>query len=911
MDTPFSSISVSPLSSNITPILWKYVHPDRKLKSPTLAGSTFGCTMSSYNWLDHAKDIVFSHNSVNILTDYIGLSSIFSGKTENIVKYYYDSTTEEYNFDTTVKNSYSLHNYYLVTAPISSTLNFTVIPLKNGSGVTTMGGHAQLDREYMSLFFYSSMGADHTDLFTSYKKNYMDLLVPYNKQTNVVVPSGGNVVALSSMGLVELGAIGGSCPANSDLIYLDKLPNTTHHLMNGIPLCMWLSASTPHQDHSTAWMERWYDPTTISHSDAYIAAANTDAFASVVDIPTEASIYPSDSFTIDRYGSKRNDIYIRSLTGVGDMLFDDWSINFKDSIGGIAGYVYGNVTDSSYLNLDGYTHAHIPPTDNLLIPNNLTVGMWAFKDDWTVGVDSQLFGNFSNGEGYGLFYSTGSTSNLITFPTSNGVIYGFNYKGYKVFQKDLTESIDLTGSNITYMVTDFFGARWLYDDNNKKIIKLESDDLIKRIITLPSSAKICKMKINSKNELRILNTYSNKISAFDQTGEWVSTTSVNSKYNNFEIDCSDDVRYVFADEVVSDSKNNLYTIQGSNIYLNNTIYFYVGKQIDHLCLDVYDNIYILYNKNQLLKISNENKVLFNITIPLSFVGNTVNASFVKEISNGIESDMLWVAYSEQRYIIKIDSNGNILKRINLATVVNLKNCSDFALTSLGDFTEYDIKRKYERFDDGSSVSTKVPAFSIKMNVKCGNITSLIQTYYKISRYNGWIHLAFTFENHRNSTLLNLYINGIKYQSTVIGSSIYSIDYGTKVSPFIIGGNSGKLGAKNIERSVLDGYFVGRLDDLRIFHKVLSDFDITMLAKNKYYSDWKDMMIRVPTPTFTTIEQITQFHLNRYAGFKSNKFNLKIKGFDDPLIQERVRSYINSIIDTIKPAHTSLHDIIFV
>jgi hypothetical protein len=85
-----------------------------------------------------------------------------------------------------------------------------------------------------------------------------------------------------------------------------------------------------------------------------------------------------------------------------------------------------------------------------------------------------------------------------------------------------------------------------------------------------------------------------------------------------------------------------------------------------------------------------------------------------------------------------------------------------------------------------------------------------------------------------------------------------------------------------------------------------------LYLNRFYAHWNDMTWFCPSPETTYMEEIQNFHLHRYAGHKSNKYNLKIKNLniDDEETIQIIKDSVINIIGRISPVHTELNDIIF-
>ena len=76
--------------------------------------------------------------------------------------------------------------------------------------------------------------------------------------------------------------------------------------------------------------------------------------------------------------------------------------------------------------------------------------------------------------------------------------------------------------------------------------------------------------------------------------------------------------------------------------------------------------------------------------------------------------------------VKINENGKILKRVDLQNIVNLKECGNFTLSTRGDFTGFEVKRKF------CDATLNNPQFSFKINLRCGESHITIQKYTYIS-----------------------------------------------------------------------------------------------------------------------------------------------------------------------------------
>lgn len=895
MSFPLSSISTLSLSDNISDFDLDYVNTERGIS--ILSAQELSV---SYHFLSSVQDFAVIPEGMVFLTDFYKLSSLFQIDSLTFNLYSYDTPDVVKNINVDVLSSIPIASQYLIVSPNISETSINIIPLKNTMSIQGEYGDMNTMRTYDGIYLLP----ESRDIFLQYRSSVFPKQILPDATADIHLPDNISSFDISALKIIENGAYQGICPANSDQIFIDRTGYSLYtdsgfadKTTNGEPLCIWLSENSLY--------ERWYDADNISQGDAYITQKNNNSYTSIIDTVTMAQLSARNKLTYHRLGPISNSSFVNSLSSNLKIHFDSWGETFSDTSSSVQGFVIESYNGTSdILSLDGTNHAHIPPTDDLHITENVTVGLWAYSDDWSKGVDTQLWGNFSNLEGYGLFYNTGATNELISFPTDNGFIYGFNFKGYKIFEKDV-RSLSLSSPSFEYIVTDYFGARWLWDNNSNKIIKLESDDLVSLSISLPESTNIKKMQINSQNEIFILDQTTNTISAFDIRGQLFDTINVSSPYNNFDIRTDDTLIFNYSRLTEIDSDNNVYKILGTNLYKNETMWYHFHNNIQTIKIGSDDSVYVYSSSNVLVKLDTDGTKLFELNIPLNFTEDTVEIGFVKENKNNVDFDVLWVIFNSNKLILKIDESGRIIKRINLRDVVNLKGCDTFNLTTKGDFTGFDIKRKYEL------ATSSDPAFSLKLNLKCGDNVKIVQVYVPAAHYrSGWVHLGFNLNIVDDNTHVNFYVNG-KNQSQVILPSIYHIDYGTKVSPFIIGGNSGRLGAKNVERSLnKTGYFKGEIADIRIYDTALSGHEIQAISRNRFWDKWQPITLLVPTLPRTYLEKIERFHLNKYPGFKSNAYNLKISGIDNSSDQINVENFIRANIKKISPANTLLNEIVF-
>jgi len=912
--------SLYPFSSVYNSEDWNFINSSRNLNISVSSLFTSELDLRFLQFSKFFKDIKFSDTYFTFLTDFSNLSSYFDSLTQfSSISCGYDMKEFLTKYDW-IKNNFSqsttAYNQTQFLGIVDNDLNFNILPLKTKYSINNdLYSDTENYREYEKIYDVGD------SLFLQFKIDKIPFVLEPDKYSLIFNSYNINSCYINDADFIDNGAVGGDCPLNSDVIFFEQSeygsynnngPENVNSFNNGTLLCLWLSSQTVEPSSNKIWAERWYDPNTVTQGNAFISQKNTlsSSFSYISDIPSNKIFSEKEKLTYLRYGPNRNETFVNSFSSDLQIYFKNWDKNFSSEVNGISGYVVGDYPKSSdSLILNGGIHAHIPPEDQMFIENDISVGLWAYANDWSNNNDSQFFGDFYNESGYGIFYNTGTTNNLISIPTSSHNLYALNYKGYKVFEKDLKDDLGLSGLAIDYVKTDLFGNRWLYDSYNHNLYKIENDDLAVKTVSLPSNSNITKIDCDSNNNIYFLDNTSKTISSINSFGEYISSGVIPSYQDIFELDLNNNVVVDSAEFLTFNSLNEPVKMVGPTLYINNNRVLHLTDKPQALKLDLYDNVWILF-KDQIIKTDSKGTLLMRKTLSLSFTNTDGEMSFVKNYSNNKEVIQLWIIFNKGKQIIVLDSDANIVKRINLINLFTGRLCQDFDLNVTGDFSGFDSKRKYERVNS-DPITPKNPAFSVRAELICGNDRKLLRMDYPAKSARGWNHLAFTIENAKDSTTAKFYLNGRLVQTETFNKN-YKIDYQYRSSPFIIGGITGKLGAKNIEKAIVkNGYFIGEVDEVRIYKKVLNDFQILNLYLNSRYDKWQPISFYINTPEITMIEEIDTFHLNRYKGFKSNYFNIRIKNFsNDSALQNLVENYINDNISSFVPANTQLNKVIF-
>lgn len=919
MSVVLSSISVSSLSSVYKSDEFNFINNNRDVNFVEMTHHTSAFDVSYPQFSQLIEHVTFNNSYGAFLTNTTTLSAILNTNTPFIDHYEglnpittnvkYDSFLNNFSISTSAKNEtqfVGIHDY---------DLNLNILPLKNKKDIDSREFSFDSNyRDYQKIYTFDD------SVFLQFKATRQPVEIKPDEY--FCLYNSYNVASshLSAYGF-EINAVAGDRPLNSDNIYFENVkfdarndngPNRSVGIENGTMLCVWLSSETPESSASKVWMERWYDPNTTTQGEAYITQTNivSTSFSNIVDIPCDKIISEKEKIIYQRFGPNKNSNLVKSLSTNLVAEFESLKGDFVSSVGDLSGYTIGGFEDiDNYVQFDGSGHAHIPSEDQLLIKNDINVNLWSKSKDWKTNNDSQLFGNYFNESGYGIFYNTGVPDNLISIPTSGNSVFALNNKGFKVFEKELKNDIGLSAMSVDYIKTDIFGNRWIYDSYNNLLFKIENDDLVVKTIELPDTTVVEKLECNSNNDLMVFDSSNKTLSSFNSQGTFLEETAAASYQDNFDVDLNDNVVFDFADYIVHDSQNRKIKVLGPTLSIDDQKVIFFNDKPDSIRLDVEDNIWVLI-KNKIIKLDKNAQVLFSKTLDVAFTDMDAEMCFVKSYFQGQETTNLWIVFNKGKFIYILNEDGRVIKKIDLQNIFIGKNCATFNINIIGDFTGYDNKRKFEKIEN-DFISPNNSTCTSRVCLKCGDSLKISQIHYPTKYLKDWNNFNLKVENVENTTQVSFYINGyLVGRNTYDG--VYQINYNNNTVPFIVGGNSGKLGAKNLEKTQLtEGYFKGAIDDIRVYNKALNEYEIKNLAKNKHFDKWESFHTYLHIPETTFLEEIDTFHINRYKGFKSNYFDIKIKNFSDNIdVQNLLKTYIRNNIHKFIPAYCSLNRIVF-
>lgn len=935
---------VSASSLNWTPVGLEYLNNSKGLSSETIS--------ETYNFLkikglSDILDIKINNGTLFYLTNKTNIGSILSNtsnidyfnsngyplssesisagggcETSKAVKYYFcNSNNPQYNTTLDIQNYDIVYSNYLMTCPVLGDFKFNIFTLK--SIMTPFYDYGinlnQSYRSYHKIFSGNNQKFGLNDLYLSFSSEFREFVFTKNDTTYFHYPLSGSPVALNESKLIECGAKPGDTPMNSDIIGMDQFNYNDYNSFgkdrpsnNGIFLCAWLSGNND-CDCNSKWMERWYDPDRVTMGDAYISKVNQNTCDFIWDVDSSMELIPGNRYYYDRLGVDRNQVHY-------DLLYKNCVLDIKNwnnkIINDVSSKEVGNIFpkyngSEDVLELNGNNYAQILSEDFILQKHKIFTTIDVYKDTWCCGKNTQLIGNYRDG-GWGIFFNTGIPNNILTIGDDFGNLYSFNIDGTRLFEKNTNENRKLPNIYFDWIGVDLNGSRWILDKRNNKILKIDVDDLLLNIINIPKSFNISKLQINEDNEIMFFELTTQKIYVHSPEGIYSRMISPEDEgdYNTFEVLKNGEIIFEYADIISTNSNGDVYKSIGSNLYKNGIVIYNFNSKILDFKLDAYDNLWIVYAGNMIVVIdSSDTLIMKKKTFDFLAEDKSVNIGLTRKSKDGCDSDSIWVVYGDNKYIIELSPIGEIVQHKKISDLIITKNCDNYKINANGDFTGYDIYRKYQTTTIGL-ISPKNPTITLRLKLKetCGNVVNKFYDIPSCNLANGWHTFGFSFDSKTGE--IKFYIDGSTAIEDTVSPNDYFIDY-NKTTPLIIGGISGKLGSENEEKSIIDSqYFVGMIKNVKIYNTCIPPFGVKTIYDftNKQFDDLKWI---IESNDRNYIERINSFFLNKKPGFSSSKFNLKINGLNiSSELQKTIEQSIKNTIHKIIPKHVELNSIVW-
>jgi hypothetical protein len=767
-------------------------------------------------------------------------------------------------------------------------------------------------RNYEELFSGSNQNIGYERPFASFEADTTLQVLKTDNITYFHYPQTALTIPLSSSGLIQDGAIAGPIPYLSDKIW-KKQANYKKYIWWGnssIPqigtwLCSWLSGNNNDPDNQSVWMDRWYNPGYIDATDAANLPGYYEYANAVYDEPSIMTFDPGVWYKYMHIGNEFNNILVDSLSGTSGSLklhLDNWNNptydespynntvitqNYQDNM-----IIYPSVNETrledNCILFNGVNQdVQILYNSNLNITKDLSYSFWAKSSNWTNTIGNHLVSKNFRG-GWGIKHNPGFYNPiLIAGDESDGTILILNSTGKVINTKVLPAS-----ALITSTITDSNLFTWVTDNFNKKVYKVDFSGNINDEIVFDNTTDLQHLELDANENLWVLDSTTSRISGFNINTITFIDTQITTNTTKFTFDLNNTLVNNNCSDLLIDNDNNTWMLSSNTLFKNSTTIL-TGYNISDIECDRFDNIWVLYNDNEYLKLHTTTYDIVTGMITNISTNNSGRINFTSENEN----DYAWFSYSDDSKIYKTDINGNLVKFTNTAP---------FSIISdLDRNTTYDWNRKFNYIKNNkqpqmeSTIWLGTNGYLLSGNqtisYPCSNLTN-----------NEWHNFATTYEY--NTGILKLYVDTIERNSLTVSPSM-EIYYDNENNIFV-GAAPGKIESLDNELNTSTGHFNGYVDDVRIYDIILTPANLWNIFMTKY--DFSDLKWNMPTGMQNYLEEIERFFKFKLPGLKSQYYNIKLLGLNitDPEIRAMIEDVIKQTVKRVAPVYTELYKIIW-
>jgi hypothetical protein len=799
-------------------------------------------------------------------------------------------------------------------------------------------------REYYKIFAGTNQTDGYDRVHLGYSAETTEINLKKNKTTYFHIPYFATTQSIHDSTLVSDGAVPGPIPELADRVYqkLGNYGNTTpwgtqSEQSDGTWLCTWLY-SPPNS--SPIWLDRYYNPGRLAYEEALKGEANFTDYENhnpvYFDIPSSLTLEPGTWFNYQHIGERTATAIVSSFGGIKQenirLNIENWSEDFKDDsiysntiqIDNFKGNWIESVSETGYIdrsvlnfNNTDFINAKIVYDPSYLLENEFSLLFWTKSNDWSVSPTTQLIGNFGNG-GYGAFFNNLKNYPFFVVPENTyGHLFYFNQEFNTYYDKNIQV---ITGSvtNPPYVAMNEASEVLVLNDKTRKVYKYNHyGTLITQTLlssgsnfTMSGTPEIMLVDIN--NNILVTTTYGTYTFDKDLIYKSVDTSTpyIENEQRCFDIN-GNLVRELSCIDIKFDKFNNKWVIKPDGLlYVNNEKYANFNGTGTNLTIDPEDNLWVLYNANQIIKIDVESQEIIS-----SFeIGNFHSSTDKKTLTfiyqnNRKTQQQQWfgiLVHNYEQVLYQITLEGEVVKSVFLPDKLNIfdpilanQNANLLTYTTKGDVTGYEWQRIFNKikYQNKNQLQVKVSLKSPLPGLP--NTTEIYSTPidYLADKY--WYFVGVILKNN----VISLYINNIKLRDFYLPKK-YTFDYTNKNNMYI-GCPGGEADNFNLEINshaiIWDGY----IDSIKIYDYAINPEYLKYFLYAKTVA--QDITWNIPTSNLQYIEGIDQFFKHRVPGFKSSFFNLKIVNsqITDPNIRALIESTIVEAIKQTKPAYTEL------
>ena len=802
-----------------------------ELSAATSTGTITNDTAANDNTVFELRKTAYAPSTLDLNDTWVSYVSAVKDYSLEVNKGSVVNNLKNNKLLTTTFHNVTSNNYDVDILPLKNQLT----PEGKGSktNVFSTTEDAVTHRKYNKLHTGSNQEHGMYNVFAGYNTGVKEVQFHADKLTYFHIPytiTPYTRLSIHDAKLVEAGAVAGDRPATSDKLFIKKSESYTNELMpqtDNTWACSWLSGNED-LNGTPVWVDRYYNPGRLTKT-----VALTSDIVQVVDDWSAAVEYLSaQDFSVFDVRSnlvfEKGTAYAYHHVGQNEskkiidkcsykLLFNDIE-KYKDKDD-----VDIDVTDSIY-NFDNNQYGVVsqPVPDH---QGTFDINLWIKCKDWTKPFGNQIFGNYID-TGFGILneevitptfiipkntsvevYNTDFVKldthtldkNIELFkknPSTGGyyivdnewVLYEYNHDGVLKNKVDLSSkvsgttisaaSMDVDSSNVYVCTTSGEAITYTEDYNANTqacVIKYnlanQTSEVI-RVSAFQSANASTKGDALTGFQIAAPNTSSHPLFGTNPivvaAAVKTTTNGVSAINNNFVIDNDGDPWFV--------ANNYAWTYDRD---LSGSAYSVVqalscGKSIVGINVDLDNNVWALYDQNNIAKLDKDRNVLFTTSLtatPSAY--NSRNINFVYEFDNNGYNGYATVfnEVSGAGNIIKIDLDTGTVNDVIDTTISTGKTGGVDSLSGVKSFDGFETLRRYHR-NDVNKLKFKlavVEQFNTATTAGAYTTHTLTYTTSGLDNANHNFHIKFNAETGE----YKLYVDSLEQDSISLSATKYS------------------------------------------------------------------------------------------------------------------------------------------
>jgi hypothetical protein len=799
-------------------------------------------------------------------------------------------------------------------------------------------------RSYYKLHTGTNQEDGYDKIYIGYQAQNTEITLNKDTITYFHIPYFTQVQNISSTSLIKDGATPGPIPAFADKIF-KKTGNYGDHTYLGNPaqqyngewVCSWLYSIS---SEPPRWLDRYYQPGRIKYEEALQGEANFSDYEPYnpvyFDVPSALTLEPGTWFSYQHVGEKTAADIVKSFSGTLStnirLNIENWSEEFNDEstynqtiqIDSFKTDWIQSVSETGYIdrsvlnfNNTDFINARIVYNSSYFLENEFSLLFWTKSNDWSKSPTTQLLGNHGR-DGYGIYFNNLKNYPFFVIPENTyGHLFYFNQDFNAYYDKGI-QVITGSSTNPPMVAMNEFSEVLVLNNKTRKIYKYNHLGTLLTQTILSSGSNFSmfgtpkSLLVDRNNNIITTTTYGTYTFNKDLIFQSVDITKpyVENEQKCFDIN-GNIIKELSCVDIKFDKLNNKWVIKtDGRLYLNNSLYEDFNGIGTNLAIDPEDNLWVLYNSNQIDKINTETKS----KITSFTVGNLHPSTDKKTITFIYQNDrkknkLQWygvIVHNFEKTLYQITLNGEIVKSVFLPDKLNVfdplfanQDANLLTFTTQGDFTGYEWQRIFNTVKHHNKNQLQFKGTFKSTIPRLPNTTEIFSVPIDYVANGYWYLIGIIVKNN----ILDLYVNGIRLKSFNLPKTAI-FNYQSKNNMYIgcPCGEADNLNKEiNSQAIIWDGY----IDSIKIYDYAIKPeyFKYFLYAKTLA----QDIIWNVPTSNLQYIEGVDRFFKHRVPGFKSPFFNLKIINSQiiDPNLRALVEETIIEAIKQTKPTYTEL------